>query len=121
MVGIDADVRLNIAEGIVKEFTDLVRNKKIPLTINKQKILTRLNEIKSKLMALKWSYKPQEQVLLSKELRDIEIFIKEIFDEFPENWENHTLEISSIICVNDLNKDFQMIMQIVLTSMVLKY
>ncbi|NHJ49181.1 MAG: hypothetical protein FK733_15440 [Asgard group archaeon] len=87
MTGIDSDSRLVIAEGIIKQFTDLVQNKKIPLTLNKQKVLSRLSEMKSKLMALKWSYKPLEQVLHSKELREIEINAKDIFDSFPENWE----------------------------------
>ena len=86
MVSIDTDARLIILEGVIKEFTNLVQYKKIPLTINRQKILGRLSEMKSKLMALKWSYKPLEQVLLSKELRDIEIMAKEIFDSFPEKW-----------------------------------
>jgi predicted RNA-binding protein with EMAP domain len=88
MAGIDSDSRLIIAEGMVKQFTDLVQNRKIPLTLNRQKILTRLSEINSKLKALKWSYKPLEQVLHSKELRDIEINAKEIFDSFPEKWED---------------------------------
>ena len=87
MTGIESDSRLIIAEGIIKQFTDLVQNKRIPLTLNKQKVLTRLSEMKSKLMALKWSYKPLEQVLHSKELREIEINAKDIFDSFPENWE----------------------------------
>lgn len=88
MVGIDSDSRLIIAEGIVKQFTNIVQNRKIPLTLNRQKIMTRLSEINSKLKALKWSYKPLEQVLRSKELRDIEINAKEIFDTFPEKWED---------------------------------
>ncbi|NHK29812.1 MAG: hypothetical protein FK730_00575 [Asgard group archaeon] len=88
MVGIDSDSRLIIAEGMVNQFTDLVQNRKIPLTLNRQRILTRLSEINSKLKALKWSYKPLEQVLHSKELRDIEINAKEIFDSFPEKWED---------------------------------
>ncbi|NHJ31649.1 MAG: hypothetical protein FK732_02190 [Asgard group archaeon] len=88
MVGIDSDSRLIIAEGMVKQFTDLIQNRKIPLTLNRQKILTRLSEINSKLKALKWSYKPLEQVLHSKDLRDIEINAKEIFDSFPEKWED---------------------------------
>ena len=87
MVGIDSDVRLILADGIVDYFTQMVKNKRIPLTMNRQLILTRLSEVKSKLMALKWSYKPLEQVLLSKELRNVEIYIKEIFDSFPEKWE----------------------------------
>jgi len=86
MTTIDADARLIILEGIVKEFNNLVQYKRIPLTLNRQKILGRLSEIKSKIMALKWSYKPLEQVLLSKELRDIEIMAKEIFDSFPDKW-----------------------------------
>lgn len=87
LTGIDSDSRIIIAEGITKYFTDLVQNKKIPLSLNRQKILTRLEEIKSKLMGLKWSYKPIEQILHSKELRDVEIFAKDIFDSFPEKWE----------------------------------
>ncbi len=87
LTGIDSDARIVIAEGITNEFTDLVQNKRIPLTLNRQKILSRLSEIRSKLMALKWGYKPLEQILLSKELRDIEIFAKDIFDSFPERWE----------------------------------
>ncbi|MHA1220775.1 MAG: hypothetical protein ACTSQB_03485 [Candidatus Heimdallarchaeota archaeon] len=82
----DTDSRIVIAIGVVKSLTDIVQNKKIPLTLNRQKIMTRLSEINSKLMALKWSYKPLEQVLHSKELREIEIFAKEIFDELPEKW-----------------------------------
>ncbi len=88
MVGIDSDSRLIIAEGVVRQFTDIVQNKKIPLSLNRQKILTRLSEISKKIKALKWSYKPLEQVLRSKELRDIEINAKEIFDSFPEKWED---------------------------------
>ncbi|HUU77076.1 MAG TPA: hypothetical protein VMX55_01935 [candidate division Zixibacteria bacterium] len=87
MLGIDSDARIVLAEGIVKYFTQMVQSRKIPLTMNRQKILTRLSEINSKLMALKWSYKPLEQILLSKELRSIEIYMKEIFDSFPEKWE----------------------------------
>ncbi len=87
MTGIDSDSRIILAEGIIKYFSDLVQNKRIPLTLNRQKILTRLSEMKSKLMSLKWSYKPIEQVLHSKELRDIEISAKDIFDSFPEKWE----------------------------------
>ena len=87
MSGIDSDARIVLAEGIIKYFTNLVQNKRIPLTMNRQKILTRLSETNSKLMALKWSYKPLEQVLHSKELREIEIYIKEIFDSFPERWD----------------------------------
>jgi len=87
VTGVDTDSRIVLATGIVKYFTDLVQNKKIPLSLNRQKILTRLSEINSKLMVLKWSYKPLEQVLLSKELRAIEIYAKEIFDELPENWQ----------------------------------
>jgi len=83
---VDTDSRIVIAIGVVKSLTDIVQNKKIPLTLNRQKIMTRLSEINSKLMALKWSYKPLEQVLHSKELREIEIFAKEIFDELPEKW-----------------------------------
>ena len=88
MVGIETDSRLILAEGIAKFFSQMVQNKQIPLTMNRDKIMSRLSEVNSKIMALKWSYKPLEQVLLSKELRDIEIFIKEIFDSFPEKWED---------------------------------
>ncbi|MEA2070650.1 MAG: hypothetical protein U9O98_05100 [Asgard group archaeon] len=38
-------------------------------------------------MTLKWSYKPLEQVLISKNLRELEILVKEIFENFPPNWE----------------------------------
>lgn len=87
MTGIDSDARIILAEGIVKRFTDMVKNRQIPLTMDRQKIISRLSEINSKLMGLKWSYKPIEKVLQSKELRDIEIFIKDIFDAFPVKWE----------------------------------
>lgn len=87
MTGIENDVRLILAENIAKYLEQMVKNRKIPLSINRQKILTRLSEINSKIMALKWSYQPLEQVLHSKQLRDIEIFAKDIFDSFPENWE----------------------------------
>ncbi len=87
LTGIDSDSRIVIAEGITKYFTELVQSKKIPLTLNRQKIQARLSEINSKLMGLKWSYKPLEQILHSKELRDIEISAKEIFDSFPDKWE----------------------------------
>ncbi len=87
MTGIDSDARIILAEGIVKRLSDMVKNRQIPLTMDRQKILSRLAEINSKLMALKWSYKPLDKVLQSKELRDIEIFIKDIFDSFPVKWE----------------------------------
>ncbi len=87
MTGIDSDARIILAEGIVKRLSDMVKNRQIPLTMDRQKILARLSEINSKLMALKWSYKPLEKVIQSKELRDIEIFVKGIFDMFPEKWE----------------------------------
>ena len=86
--GIDSDSRIAIAEGIVKQFNDLILNRKIPLSLNREKIMTRLGEIKSKLMALKWSYKPLESILQSKELREIEIYAKDIFDSFPDKWED---------------------------------
>ncbi|NHJ87345.1 MAG: hypothetical protein FK734_17910 [Asgard group archaeon] len=110
MAGIDSDSRIVIAEGMVREFTNLVQNKRIPLTLNRQKILTRLAEINSKLMALKWSYKPLEQILHSKELRDIEIFAKDIFDTFPEKWEDmlNTRGIEGKLAVKNLQylRDF---------------
>lgn len=87
MVGIDSDARIILAEGIVKRFTGMVQNRKIPLSMDRQKILSRLSEINSKIMALKWSYKPLDKVLQSKELRNIEILVKDIFDTFPEKWE----------------------------------
>ena len=87
MVGIDADSRIILAEGIIKKFNEMIKNRQIPLSVNRDKLLARLSETNSKIMALKWSYKPLEQILLSKELRDIEIFVKEIFDSFPNKWE----------------------------------
>jgi len=77
MVGIESDARIILAEGIVKRFNDMVKNRQIPLTMDRQKVISRLSEINSKLMALKWSYKPLDKVLQSKELRDIEIFVKD--------------------------------------------
>jgi predicted RNA-binding protein with EMAP domain len=91
MVGIDSDARIVIAEGIVKQFIELVQSKRIPLTLDRQKTLTRLNEIKSKLLAMKWSYKPLEQILRSNELRSIEINAKDIFDSFPTDWEERLI------------------------------
>ena len=87
MVGIDADSRIILAEGIIRKFNDMIKNRQIPLSVNRDKLLARLSETNSKIMALKWSYKPLEQILLSKELRDIEIFMKEVFDSFPDKWE----------------------------------
>ncbi len=87
MVGIETDARIMLAEGIVKRFNDMVKNRHIPLSMDRQKVISRLSEINSKLMALKWSYKPLDKVLQSKELREIEIFIKDIFDAFPVKWE----------------------------------
>lgn len=88
MTGIDSDARIILAEEMAKYLYQMVLNKRIPLTMNRQKIMTNLDEINSKIMALKWSYKPLEGVLHSKELRDIEIYMKEIFDSFPEKWED---------------------------------
>jgi hypothetical protein len=87
MVGIEADTRIIIAEGIVNHFTDMIKTRQIPLSLNREKLLKRLSEIKSNLMALKWSYKPVEQIQHSKELRQIEMLSKDIFDSFPPNWE----------------------------------
>ena len=87
MVGVESDLRIILAEGVTKFFANMVRNRQIPLSMNREKVLHRLTEINSKLMALKWSYLPLEQVLLSKDFRAIEIFAKEIFDSFPPNWE----------------------------------
>jgi predicted RNA-binding protein with EMAP domain len=87
LTGIDSDSRIILAEGITKYFTELVKSKRIPLTLNRPKIQSRISEINSKLMSLKWSYKPVEQILHSKDLRDIEISVKDIFDSFPEKWD----------------------------------
>ena len=87
MTGIETDARIVLAEGITKFFVDIVHYKKIPLSINKEKILSRLSDINSKIMALKWSYLPHDQLMHSKSLREIEIYAKEIFDSFPEKWE----------------------------------
>ncbi|MBD3189935.1 MAG: hypothetical protein GF308_04800 [Candidatus Heimdallarchaeota archaeon] len=87
MVGVDTDARIALGIGITKKFKNMVKNKQVPLTMNRDKIIKRLSEIESKFMALKWSYLPLEQILLSKNLRTIEILAKEIFDSFPNNWE----------------------------------
>ena len=87
MTGIETDARIVLAEGITKFFIDIVHFKKIPLSINKEKIISRLSDINSKIMALKWSYLPHDQLMHSKNLREIEIYAKEIFDSFPEKWQ----------------------------------
>jgi len=109
MTGIETDARIVLAEGITKFFTDIVINKKIPLTINRQKILSRLADINSKIMALKWSYIAHDQLTHSKGLREIEIYAKEIFDSFPEKWEERLLtrglegkkEIATLVFIRD--------------------
>jgi hypothetical protein len=83
----DSDVHLLLTEKITTYFSDMVKNRHLPLTLNRERIMKRLEEVKSKVMKLKWSYLPIEQVLHSKELRAIEKIIKEIIDSFPKNWQ----------------------------------